>query len=280
MPQWLPRCTTKALDQLRNGTFATSFSFYQNKAQLSLDYAMRRYISDSNSLEFTRNNVPGYTWPVYMFWDGRSYFNSLRIRGARPMMKSLSQLTVREEVASVADGEVLEMRRLAGTIMNDVVVAGYGSASKAEDEEEEVASEAQEDAGQPQQPDKFEYRLSEVLQAFWKPVLVTDADGNVDIVFTVPNANTTWQFKAAAWTADLKTAKMVAEAVANKPVMVQPNLPRFMRQGDTATILATVFNNSADTATVATTVELFDVATGKTVESREFSNVIVPDASA
>lgn len=270
----------KALDQLRDGTFATSFSFYQNKARMSLDYAMRNIIRDSNSLELTRSNVPDYTWPVYMFWDGRSYYNSLRIRGARPMMKSLSQLTVREEVASVADGEILENEAPAGTIMNDVVVAGYGSASKAEDEEEEVASEAQEDAGQPQQPEKFEYRLSEVLQAFWKPALVTDADGNVDIVFTVPNANTTWQFKAAAWTADLKTAKMVAEAVANKPVMVQPNLPRFMRQGDTATILATVFNNSADTATVATTVELFDVATGKTVESREFSNVITPDASA
>lgn len=270
----------KALDQLRDGSFATSFSFYQNKARMSLDYAMRNYISDSNSLELTRINVPDYTWPVYMFWDGRSYYNSLRIRGARPMMKSLSKMVVREEVAPDVEDEVLENEAPAGAIMNDMVVAGYGTAAKAEGEEEEVASEAQEDASQPQQPDKFEYRLSEVLQAFWKPALVTDADGNVDIVFTVPNANTTWQFKAAAWTADLKTAKMVAEAMANKPVMVQPNLPRFMRQGDTATILATVFNNSADTATVATTVELFDVATGKTVESREFSNVIAPDASA
>ena len=268
----------KALDQLEDGSFATSFGFYQNTAYMSLDYAIRRYINDSNSLEFTRNNVPGYTWPVYMFWDGRSYYNSLRIRGSRPMMKSLACVSAVNEDAAEYEA--------ADNYLAETVVTGYGS-SKLEGvtagvkvEEEEVASEAQEDAGQPQQPEKFEYRLSEVLQAFWKPALVTDADGNVDIVFTVPNANTTWQFKAAAWTADLKTAKMVAEAMANKPVMVQPNLPRFMRQGDTATILATVFNNSADTATVATTVELFDVATGKTVESREFSNVITPDASA
>ena len=273
----------KALDQLRNGTFATSFRFYQKKAQMSLDYAIRRLIRDSNSLEFTRSNVPGYTWPVYMFWDGRSYYNSLRIRGARPMMKSLA--TEKVEDLSVSDDVEYEAAADGVRIENEVVAEPklYGAAAGVEVEEvavATVASEAQEDAGQPQQPDKFEYRLSEVLQAFWKPALVTDADGNVDIVFTVPNANTTWQFKAAAWTADLKTAKMVAEAMANKPVMVQPNLPRFMRQGDTATILATVFNNSADTATVATTVELFDVATGKTVESREFSNVIAPDASA
>ena len=266
----------KALDQLRDGTFATSFSFYQNKARMSLDYAIRRYISDSNSLELTRSNVPDYTWPVYMFWDGRSYYNSLRIRGARPMMNSLAKAEMVEEEAS-SDNLALD----------EVVTTAYGSSAKqaltgavAGIETEVEEAEASGDGAQAQQPEKFEYRLSEVLQAFWKPALVTDADGNVDIVFTVPNANTTWQFKAAAWTADLKTAKMVAEAVANKPVMVQPNLPRFMRQGDTATILATVFNNSADTATVATTVELFDVATGKTVETREFSNVIAPDASA
>ena len=266
----------KALDQLRDGTFATSFGFYQNKARMSLDYAIRRYISDSNSLELTRSNVPDYTWPVYMFWDGRSYYNSLRIRGARPMMNSLAKAEMVEEEAS-SDNLALD----------EVVTTAYGSSAKqaltgavAGIETEVEEAEASGDGAQAQQPEKFEYRLSEVLQAFWRPALVTDADGNVDIVFTVPNANTTWQFKAAAWTADLKTAKMVAEAVANKPVMVQPNLPRFMRQGDTATILATVFNNSADTATVATTVELFDVATGKTVESREFSNVIAPDASA
>lgn len=266
----------KALDQLRDGTFATSFSFYQNKARMSLDYAMRNIIRDSNSLELTRSNVPDYTWPVYMFWDGRSYYNSLRIRGARPMMKSLAKAEMVEEEAS-SDNLALD----------EVVTTAYGSSAKqaltgavAGIETEVEEAEASGDGAQAQQPEKFEYRLSEVLQAFWRPALVTDADGNVDIVFTVPNANTTWQFKAAAWTADLKTAKMVAEAVANKPVMVQPNLPRFMRQGDTATILATVFNNSADTATVATTVELFDVATGKTVESREFSNVIAPDASA
>lgn len=262
----------KALDQLRDGTFSTSFGFYQNEARMSLDYAIRRYINDSNSLELTRNNVPDYTWPVYMFWDGRSYYNSLRTRGARPMMKSLSQMTIREEaVADDAEYAVVENEASVSPVM-------VGAAAGVDIEDEFPFHENK--PQQPQQPEKFEYRLSEVLQAFWKPALVTDADGNVDIVFTVPNANTTWQFKAAAWTADLKTAKMVAEAVANKPVMVQPNLPRFMRQGDTATILATVFNNSADTATVATTVELFDVATGKTVESREFSNVIAPDASA
>lgn len=267
----------KALDQLRDGTFATSFIFYQNKAQMSLDYAMRNIIRDSNSLELTRSNVPDYTWPVYMFWDGRSYYNSLRIRGARPMMNSLSKMVVREESADEAMEYEAAPEAATGAVLNDTVVLNSVVSGVSV---EDAATETTEDAGQPQQTEKFEYRLSEVLQAFWKPALVTDADGNVDIVFTVPNANTTWQFKAAAWTADLKTAKMVAEAMANKPVMVQPNLPRFMRQGDTATILATVFNNSADTATVATTVELFDVATGKTVESREFSNVIAPDASA
>ena len=62
--------------------------------------------------------------------------------------------------------------------------------------------------------------------------------------------------------------------------MVQPNLPRFLRQGDKATVLATVFNNTTDTASVVTTVEIFDINTNKVVESREFTDIVAPDASA
>ena len=63
-------------------------------------------------------------------------------------------------------------------------------------------------------------------------------------------------------------------------LMVQPNLPRFLRQGDKATVLATVFNNTTDTASVVTTVEIFDINTNKVVESREFTDIVAPDASA
>lgn len=129
-------------------------------------------------------------------------------------------------------------------------------------------------------PEKFDYRVAEQLQIFWQPALVADADGNIDIVFTMPNAVGTWQVKAFAWTPGLKAAAYAAECMSTKPVMVQPNLPRFLRQGDKARVLATVYNNSDADADVTTTVELFDIATGRTTATAVSTDSIAMGASA
>lgn len=243
----------KALDQLQSGSFNALFNLAARSASISLSYCGIDVFSSSSAYPFTLSSVPYFAWPDYKFWGTSDFGGSLRIRGYGAV--KMANTTAKVEMAEMEDGAVLE-EVLTGS------VAGL----------EVSAPEAA--------PEKFEYRLSEVLQALWRPALVTDADGNVDIVFTVPNANTTWQFKAAAWTENLATATFAAEAIANKPVMVQPNLPRFMRQGDKATILATVFNNSADTASVATTVEIFDINTNAVLLSRNFSDIIAPSASA
>ena len=239
-------------------------NFYTPKATLTLGYRNRESLSGSTSISFINNKVPSYEWPVYLYWDERSYFNSLHIRGTRPLMKMATNATA--DLAGKAEGVAYDTEE--EVVLKESVVASYG-----------VAVSEDSGAAAPT-AEQFEYRLSEVFQALWRPGLVTDANGNVDIVFTVPNANTTWQFKAAAWTKDLAWATHGAEALANKPVMVQPNLPRFLRQGDKATVLATVFNNTTDTASVVTTVEIFDINTNKVVESREFTDIVAPDASA
>ncbi|MDE6239833.1 MAG: hypothetical protein K2M54_07575, partial [Muribaculaceae bacterium] len=126
--------------------------------------------------------------------------------------------------------------------------------------------------------DSFDYRDSEVLQAFWMPELTFNPQGEAEISFTVPNANTTWAFNAFAWTADVRSAKMVREFVASKPVMVQPNLPRFLRAGDKARVLATVYNNSDSAAAITTVVEIFDITSGA-VKS-QFTSTDSVDAKA
>ncbi len=269
----------KALDQLRGGSFEALFRFFESGANISLDYKSMAWRNGSQNIPFRWANVPSYSWPVYLYWDYASYNKSLRIRGSR-IMKAANMATAKTEAEAVS-----EEFEASDASLQEVVTVSYDSAPKQALTGSVAGIETEEDAeeegnGGASAQEKFEYRASEVLQAFWRPNLVTDADGNVDIVFTVPNANTTWQLKATAWTEDLKTARFVAEAIANKPVMVQPNLPRFMRQGDTATVLATVYNNSTDTATVTTTIELFDVNTGKTTASAVITDDIAPNASA
>lgn len=123
------------------------------------------------------------------------------------------------------------------------------------------------------------YRESELLQAFWMPTLVSDADGNIDIVFDVPNANATWQFRAFAWDKGLNCAVTDKTALANKPVMVKPNLPRFLRQGDRAQVLATVFNNSGAPAVIHTVTEIFDLESGAILHSATSTDSVATGAS-
>ncbi len=92
--------------------------------------------------------------------------------------------------------------------------------------------------------ENFTYREANVPLAFFAPKLTTDAQGMLSYKFNVPNANTTWSFNALAYGRDLTSAAITRNILANKPIMVQPNLPRFLRSGDKALILSTVTNNS------------------------------------
>ena len=83
--------------------------------------------------------------------------------------------------------------------------------------------------------------------AFFYPSLLTNEEGDVMVQFTLPESNTTWKFQALANTEDMKYGMLTKEVISNKPLMVLPNLPRFMRQGDEVSVSTQVINNSKAT---------------------------------
>ena len=64
----------------------------------------------------------------------------------------------------------------------------------------------------------------------------------VTLSFTLPESLTTWRFMGVANTSDMLYGALEAETVAHKDLMVQPNLPRFLRLGDEAYISARITN--------------------------------------
>ena len=110
-------------------------------------------------------------------------------------------------------------------------------------------------------------RPAEMPLALWRPVLTTDADGRLTFTFTVPDANTTWTLAALAVTPDVMTDLRELEMTVSKPVMVQPNPPRFMRAGDKAVVATSVMNNSESPAVIDVTVEAYNPADGRIVAS-------------
>lgn len=126
----------------------------------------------------------------------------------------------------------------------------------------------------------FKFRDADVAEAFWMPDLASAPDGSLEMSFRLPDANTTWRMQALAWTEDMKAGTLIRDFVANKPVMVQPNLPRFLRAGDKARILATVYNNDSAVRELLSVVEVFDPATMKVIATTESCDTVAPDASA
>jgi uncharacterized protein YfaS (alpha-2-macroglobulin family) len=72
--------------------------------------------------------------------------------------------------------------------------------------------------------------------AFWQPHLVTAADGTAAIELTVPDSVTSWSVWVHGLTRDFRSGEDHREARSVKDLMVRPYLPRFLREGDRATL--------------------------------------------
>ena len=119
-------------------------------------------------------------------------------------------------------------------------------------------------AADEQQPD---IPLRENLQetAFFYPQLQTDSTGMVTLKFTLPESLTTWRFMGLAHTADLCHGLLTGETVAKKDLMVQPNMPRFVREGDRATISARIIDTCERDLSGTAWLTLIDPETEQTV---------------
>src|ERR1017187_3514846 len=69
--------------------------------------------------------------------------------------------------------------------------------------------------------------------AFFFPQLTADSNGVVRMTFTMPEALTKWRFMGFAHDQSVRSGFLEDHAVTAKDLMVQPNPPRFLREGDT-----------------------------------------------
>ncbi len=113
--------------------------------------------------------------------------------------------------------------------------------------------------------------------AFFEPTLRTDKDGTVSYSFTAPDLLTQWNVKGLAWTQELATGSLERQLITRKELMIQPNMPRFLREGDTATLMAKVMNLT-DSAFAVKVEFSFDIP-GRTLVSDSL-HVVVPARGA
>ena len=102
--------------------------------------------------------------------------------------------------------------------------------------------------------------------AFFLPDLKTDRDGNITFSFTMPEALTKWKFQALAHTQELAFGYSSKEIITQKELMVQPNAPRFLREGDRISFPVKVVNLTKTTMQGEITLQLIDTETGQPVD--------------
>lgn len=109
---------------------------------------------------------------------------------------------------------------------------------------------------------------------FFMPQLRTDAEGNVVLEFTMNEALTAWKLQLLAHTKELAVGVKTEEILTQKDLMVFPQLPRFIREGDNITISAKVNKLVEKAIQGKAWIDILDAETGQS-----YTNTLVTNAS-
>ncbi len=157
----------------------------------------------------------------------------IRIRGARPVMFAAAKQAANIQYDSA------ESKAVGAFLVTESSAEDGGIAAKEELAEvkdaENLSTLVRTDLGE---------------TAYFTPSLVADKDGNITMSFRMPETMTTWRFMGFVHDDRMRHAFIDTTCVAQKSIIVKPNIPRFLREGDKKTADRPVF-----TATVSNTTD-------------------------
>lgn len=270
----LDALTSKPWTLTLSNIYIPSLSLDSWNFDRSNNLSLRQDSQHYTSFSIRKPQFLTYDYPLYTTADRRYgiMLNSMAVAA-----RGVSTDVTADEGAS----SVMEVKMAAPRMMRKEAIEEESAVADTDDAlelAETVVTGSPESA--PAAP-KMAYRNGDATLAFFRPMLVTDDDGTLSFTFTVPDANTTWAFNALGFTSGrMATASLSRKFLANKPVMVQPNLPRFLRQGDRVAVSSLIMNNSDEEQRITTVTELFDPVTSKVIERTDTVLVLAPTQSA
>ncbi|TLP82369.1 alpha-2-macroglobulin [Maribacter sp. ACAM166] len=130
-----------------------------------------------------------------------------------------------------------------------------------------ISAEKEQDRNSPNETEKTDFdsvTIRKNLQetAFFFPQLQTDKEGNVNFSFTTPEALTRWNVQLLAHNKNVESSIKNLSTVTQKELMVIPNAPRFLREGDEIIISTKISNLTKKALSGQAKIELVDAVTG------------------
>lgn len=139
-----------------------------------------------------------------------------------------------------------------------------------DDEMEIMPITRQEEAEQPPAPSPSEpigmVRRQLQETAFFMPMLKSDENGDVQFSFTMPESVTKWRFMALAHRPDGVSGTVEQYITSSRELMVMPNLPRIVREGDELTISTKIINTTDSTLTGTAWLKMKDAVSGQNLD--------------
>jgi hypothetical protein len=228
LDQYLPHDWLHSFTGFRQETSRLSSQF--ENSLLSFTTILSGWTTDYKSVTLTYRHFPeDIVWP-YAFggWD-----------------------------APFAEGGVARSATRSGGDTSGAVPTPGSPTTSGDKAEETDATNAQ--AG----PDLSKVSARENLDetAFFFPHLLSGADGVVRMEFTMPEALTEWKFLGFAHDNQLRSGYLTDTTVTAKDLMVEPNPPRFVREGDVIEFTVKVSNQSAARQTGKVSLTFVDART-------------------
>lgn len=209
--------------------------------------AFRTYQFQTNGYSYTPQYYDSFNWFGLQFGYG-----PITVRGMRSKEGNVGVLN---EMVDEAESEETVMQSVAQP-MTDMEGDLDPPALAKENEQKDIT------------PGSIQIRKNLKETAFFYPQLRTDAVGNVSFEFTAPEALTRWKLQLLAHTKTLQSKVHSLDLVTQKELMVIPNVPRFLREGDEITISTKITNLTEKSLTGEAILELADALTGKNISKK------------
>ena len=219
-------------------------------------------------------------WPVYSNmrqWSWITNFADVDAQLRRLDPSAVSVNKIYDQLIDIGNmygtGEVRFMRLPKGANVEGApaVDAVTVQASTQKDQAQVGNAEEADSASKPLPPPPPPVSENQIRRNFnetalFFPQLKTDTSGSITFSFTMPEALTRWKFQTIAHTKDLAIGYSSKEIITQKDLMVQPNVPRFFREGDKLEFSAKVVNMTDKEITGQAQLLLFDATTNQPVD--------------
>ncbi len=238
-------------------------SIYIN-AQRSYGISGFNVFHDSNNLYgYSPQYFDSFDWFGFYFGYGRGYYGASMRR-----IKKSDGVPAPAMMMNDMEGEMDALEEVAVTGQSAPKDKNEEKSNKPLDQHQQLGKERDENNGAESASEDVQIRKNLQETAFFFPQLQTDKEGNVSFSFTTPEALTKWNLQLLAHTKDLQSAYATKQTVTQKELMVIPNAPRFLREGDEIVISTKIANLSEKALSGVAQLELVDAVSGKNISKK------------